>query len=195
MFRKAVLLMLLLIVSVVGINVLLTIMSRQRQAQVVVQPPAPTSPPPTATPPASISVYVTGAVRQPQTTVQIAYRGRVEDAIRAAGGTTDDADMDGVNPAAILSDGDHVHVPQKSRQPAPTPTPPSATAPVNVNTATLEQLQTLPRVGPVIAQRIIDYRTTQGAFTSLQDLGRVSGIGPVMLEGLKDRVIFDMPEP
>lgn len=171
-------------------------------------PPAPTPTNlPTATP-APLEIYVTGAIQTPQARITLLPGSRVEDAIAAAGGTTDDALLDAVNLAQLLHDGDQVHVPFKSTDstdsPAtlvlPTPNTSNPTAPVaasssstliNINTATLTELETLPSIGPALGQRIIDYRTQNGPFQSVDDLVNVSGIGPSILERLRPLVTVD----
>ena len=81
------------------------------------------------------------------------------------------------------------------REPEPvTPEPPKEPVLVDINTATLDELQTLSGIGPVIAQRIIDYRTENGAFTSIEDLLNVKGIGEATLNKFRDRVSVSAPE-
>ena len=97
-----------------------------------------------------------------------------------------------VNLAGVLRDGDQVHVPSiaANRVHGALPTPLGGRL-VNVNTATLEELVALPNIGPVTAQRIIDYRELASPFATLADLDQVSGIGPATLEALQDLVRFD----
>jgi competence protein ComEA len=160
----------------------------------------PTSTPtPTATP-RPLRVDVIGAVREPG--VQTLPPGSiVDDAIRAAGGPSADADLERVNKAVELQDGAQVYVPRKSdatSRPvlsAPTAAPtaevaiPQRSGPavsasaalVNINTATLEELDTLPGVGPKTAQLIVDGRP----YATVDDLLRVKGIGPITLAKIK----------
>ena len=170
----------------------LLIEQRDNRYVITIHPPAPTSTPlPTPTP-APIKVYVTGAVAKPDQVHQLPHGSRVADAIKAAGGLTDDADNALVNMAAILRDGDQVHAPSTGDEgkTANLPTP-SGGQRIYVNTATQAELETLPGIGPETALRIIEYRELVGDFDRLSDLDNVSGIGPATLEKLADLVAFD----
>jgi competence protein ComEA len=112
---------------------------------------------------------------------------RVADALRYAGGTTHRADLDAVNAARLLRDGERVHVAARGRE-AQTPGGPRA---VNVNTAPVVDLESLPGIGPVLARRIVAYRTRHGPFRRLEDLLQVQGIGPGLLRRLRGAVRFD----
>lgn len=138
----------------------------------------------------TIEVYVVGEVVQPESTVVLAARSRVEDAIAAVGGATDNADLSRVNLSQMLNDGDYIYVPPLEGDTIQTPTPNHAPV-IHLNEASLEELDSLPGIGPSLAQAIIDYRTENGPFTSLEDLDNVPGIGPSKLEGLRDLVVFD----
>ena len=180
---------------IIGSGALL-LSSRPEPVQITINPPIPTATPlPTATP-APIFVYVTGEVNQPETTVEVPFGSRVMDAISAAGGFTDHADRALVNVAGILRDGDQVHVPalpsisDGDAGLGQLPTPSGGNV-IYINSATVEELQTLPGVGPALAQRIIDYREANGSYSSLDDLDQVSGIGPSILESLSDLIAFD----
>lgn len=142
------------------------------------------------TTPGIIMVYVTGEVRQPEIMVTLPALSRVKDAIDAAGGATENADLSRVNLSMILNDGDLVYVPPLEGEAIETPTPNHAPL-VHVNYATAEELETLPGIGPALAQAIIDHRTEYGPFNSLADLDNVPGIGPAKLEGIRDLVVFD----
>jgi competence protein ComEA len=135
-------------------------------------------------------IYVTGEVQNPESVVTLAAGSRVQDAIQAAGGTTDNADLERVNLTQILNDGDLVYVPPLIGDGIQTPTPNHAPL-VHINSATLEELDTLPGVGPALAQAIIDYRTEHGPFTSLADLDNVDGVGPAKLEDWQTLIMFD----
>jgi competence protein ComEA len=152
--------------------------------------PALAAPPPVAPAPTQLIVHVVGAVRRPGL-YRLADGSRVADAVRRAGGSTRRADLALINLAAPLADGLQVVVPR--RQPiGAAPPGGSATAaptgPVRLNSATLEQLDALPGVGPVTAQKILDYRLQNGGFTSVDDLDAVPGIGPARLENLRELV-------
>jgi competence protein ComEA len=143
------------------------------------------APPP---PPERVLVHVVGAVRRPGL-YELPENSRVADAVERAGGTTAKADVALVNLAAPVADGTQIVVPRRSAAaPAAGAVPPPATGPVSLNSATLEQLDTLPGVGPVTAQKIIAYREQNGAFRSVGDLDAVPGIGPARLEELRTLV-------
>ena len=144
------------------------------------------APPP---PPERVLVHVVGAVRRPGL-YELPENSRVADAVKRAGGTTAKADVALVNLAAPVADGTQIVVPGRSTaaRAAAGAMPPPATGPVNLNSATLEQLDALPGVGPVTAQKIIAYREQNGAFRSVDDLDAVPGIGPARLEELRTLV-------
>ena len=171
---------------------LLALTACQQTAPIVVVPPptaAPTVPPTTA----PVRVYVSGAVKTPGV-YTLAPRSLVDDAVKAAGGAGTDADLESINLALEVRDQQQIHVPRKGETSQPT-TMNVAAAPgvtrVNINTATLADLDTLPKVGPATAQRIIDYRAKNGPFKKIEDLKNVSGIGDVTFEGLKDLITVE----
>lgn len=140
-------------------------------------------------PSAQLVVDVAGAVRRPGL-YHLATGTRIADAVAAAGGATAKADVTLVNLAAPLADGEQVLVPARGIPTAGAAEgAPSPTAPVDLNTATAEQLDALPGVGPATAQRIIDYRQAHGPFRSTDELEGVPGIGPSKLAQLKGLVI------
>jgi len=161
---------------------------------------APTEP----TPSAEVVVHVSGAVKRAGV-YRLAPDSRVADAIEQAGGATEHADLDALNLAEPLQDGQKIHVPRKGEvspptvaSVAPSRTPRSApqaaaTAttqfPINLNTATADQLEAIPGIGPVLAQRIIEYRQTRGRFQSVDELLEVRGIGPKRLESMRPYVV------
>jgi len=188
------------------------------QNPIEITPPEPTATPaPSPTPlpantptPAPVRVYVTGAVVNSDVYF-LPPDSIIKDAIKAAGGLTPDANPEGINQAQELKDQQQIHVPRIGEENAPPPvqdgkqdSPPTENngdsapsgAPVvgqmiNLNTATLEQLDTLPGIGPAIAQRIIDYRENIGGFTSIEEVTQVSGIGEATFAKIKDLIIVN----
>ena len=139
-------------------------------------------------------VHVVGAVESPGL-YSLTDGSRVDDAIRRAGGAKPRAALELVNLAAPVADGQQVVVPARGSAAAASAVSGVGTAAgggvspatrVHLNSATLEQLDTLPGVGPVTAQKILDYRAKKGAFGSLDELDAVPGIGPARLEQLKE---------
>ena len=156
-----------------------------------------------AAPQAELVVHVVGQVARPGL-VRLKAGARVADAIESAGGATRAADLAAMNLARALVDGEQVFVPKPGQEP-PTVVAPrvpggattgdgsgvtgeSTTGLVDLNKADLDALDSLPGVGPVLAQRIVDWRTEHGRFTSVEELGEVSGIGDKMLSQLRPRV-------
>ncbi len=146
-------------------------------------------PPPTLAPsatPAPLRVHVAGAVVAPAV-YALPAGSTIQDALAAAGGTATDAELGFMNIAKLLADGEQVHV---STIGEPTPAPESTGGfPININTATAEQLETLPGVGPAIAQRIIDHRQANGPFESKTDIQDVSGIGPATYADMEELIV------
>ncbi|MHA7272482.1 helix-hairpin-helix domain-containing protein [Arthrobacter sp. TMT4-20] len=142
-------------------------------------------------------VHVAGAVTRPGI-VELASGSRVFEAIDQAGGALPDADLAAINLAAQIQDGLQIRVPLQGETPAPvapdgaanggSPANPLGStgpaAPVNINTAGVDELETLPRIGPVLAERIVQWRAAHGAFTRPEDLDAVPGIGEAMLAAL-----------
>jgi competence protein ComEA len=139
-----------------------------------------------------VAVHVAGRVRRPGL-VRLPAGSRVQDAIRAAGGSTSGADLDAVNLARRLTDGEQLLVPGPGDPPPPPPggagpnSGAAPSAPLDLNSATLEQLDALPGVGEVTAGRIIAYRSAH-PFTAVDELLEVPGIGQRRFDQLKDLV-------
>ena len=112
----------------------------------------------------------------------------MQDAIDAAGGLSADASQGRVNLAAGLEDGQQVYVPVLSEAAPPRSDPGSSAEQISVNTAAAPELERLPGIGPVLAQRIVEYREQHGPFQRLEDLLEVEGIGPSKLENLQEYV-------
>jgi len=161
--------------------------------------PASTLAPPatTSTVPDSVVVHVAGAVRRPGV-YELPGTTRVAAAIDAAGGSTPSAELDALNLAAPLADGQRVYVPERgevdpaavvgSDGGAESGVGDVPAGPVDLNTATVAELEALPGIGPATAAAIVDDRERNGPFPSVDDLERVPGIGPAKLGALRDLV-------
>ncbi len=137
-------------------------------------------------------VDVAGAVRRPGL-YRLREGTRIADAVAIAGGATARAELDSVNLAAPLADGEQVVVPARGAAGASAASPPAAgsspAAPLDLNTATPEQLDALPGIGPATAAKIVAYRQAHGPFRSVSDLDGVPGIGQARIAQLKGLVI------
>ena len=136
-----------------------------------------------------VVVYVSGAVASPGV-LTLPANSRVIDAITAAGGATPEADLESINLARILVDGEQIRVGVVGESPPPASagTGTDAQACVRLATATETELQTLPGIGPALAQRIISYRATHPRLTSVEELDDVPGIGPSLIEKIRPGV-------
>jgi competence protein ComEA len=205
----AVLLVRLLVLSHRAQTVPLTMTSSSVPPTTGRSPSSPTSPPeagaaataavPSSSPAATVLVHVVGEVRRPGV-VRLPEGARVEQALDAAGGATAKADLVRVNLARPVVDGEQIVVPKPgepitgapgaasggSGSPATTGAAPHQ--PVDLNSASLAELDALPGVGPVLAQRILDWRSKNGRFSTVDELGEVSGIGDKVLEKLRPLV-------
>jgi len=149
---------------------------------------APAAAPAHTAPAPSLVVDVVGAVRRPGL-YRLAQGSRIADAVARAGGATRRAELALVNLAAPVADGTQIVVPGRTpNSSAAAATPEAPAGPVHLNNATLEELDGLPGVGPVTAQKILDYRQQHGAFSSVDELDAIPGIGPKRLEQLRDLV-------
>jgi competence protein ComEA len=140
-----------------------------------------------------IVVDVVGAVERPGL-YHLARGARVADAVAHAGGLTRKAERTAVNLAAPVSDGEQILVAARGAPPGVGATatgsaPPSSQSPISLSSATAEQLDTLPGVGPVTAQKIVTYRQENGPFTSVEALDAIPGIGPARIADLKGLVV------
>jgi competence protein ComEA len=133
---------------------------------------------PTSTP-GMITVYISGAVATPGV-YTLPDGSRIDEAVKAAGGVLDGAEMATINLAKPLVDGEQINVPG-----VPNTTHVNAGR-VNINVATVTELETLPGIGPSAAQSIVDYRLENGLFQSIEDIQKVPGIGPATFDGIKD---------
>lgn len=157
--------------------------------------PATSGAPEVAEPSGAAIVHVAGAVRRPGV-YRLGAQARVKDAVARAGGATRHGDVNAINLAALVQDGSQVVVPRRVQAAAVAGAAAPAgadaavpAAPVNLNSATAEELQTLDGVGPATAADIIEYRTQNGGFRSVDDLDQVPGIGPKTMEALRDKVV------
>lgn len=139
-------------------------------ASVVAEPPAPQP---------DVVVHVAGAVREPGL-VTVPAASRLADAVEAAGGAAEDADLDAVNLARAVTDGERILVPRIGED--------VGAGPLNLNTADPDALEALPGVGPVLAAAIVADREAQGPYASVDDLERVSGVGAATLARLRPLV-------
>ncbi|MEJ5224358.1 MAG: helix-hairpin-helix domain-containing protein [Anaerolineales bacterium] len=141
---------------------------------------------PLPTPPL-IAVYVSGEVAAPGV-YTLPENSRIQDALTAAGGPLETADLEQINLAQVVSDGEKLNIPK--RRPdlvigGNVEAPPGT---ININTATQAQLETLPGIGPTLAQRIIAYRTENGRFTRIEDLLKVSGVSNAILDRIRNQI-------
>lgn len=162
-------------------------------APTVVASPTPTM---TPTPVVQVMVHVVGAVQRPGV-VSVPEGSRVQDAIAAAGGLSADADTGELNLAAVLVDGSQLKIGNTKHPGGEVRSGTAGEAPggggvaeakISLNSATVAQLDTLPGIGPVTAQKILDWRTEHGKFTAITELQEVDGIGPKTYADLAGRI-------
>lgn len=165
---------------------LVWVVTRNPSGQAVMLRPAPTEKP--------IIVHISGAVPRPGV-YALPKGARVQDAVSAAGGFLAEADKESINLAQPLEDGQRLDIPFLEGFSPVLPTPvversvsPQDTDLVNINTATSFELETLPGIGPTIAQKIIEYREQNGPFLSTEDIINVPGVGPGTYERIKDLI-------
>lgn len=149
----------------------------------------------------AITVHVAGAVKNPGV-YTLPSESRVADALQRAGGAVEDSDLNTLNLAETLQDGQQTYVPRKSESNVSAPTPPrnrvasrpsrerlQVDFPLDINRATAEELELLPGIGAVLARRIVEYRQQVGRFHSVEELRQVRGIGAKRLEQIRPLVI------
>ncbi len=172
-------------VVVLGCVVAAGVLAARPQAAAWVPEPNPSPAVPFAIPAgtAEVTVHVAGAVAQPGVYV-LETGARVADAVEAAGGATPESDTGAINLARLVVDGEQVYVPAVGEAGASD----TARGLLNLNTADAVALEGLPGIGPVLAQRIVDDRAAHGSFLSVEDLQRVSGVGPKVMDALRDLV-------
>lgn len=141
----------------------------------------------TVLPEVSLKVYITGAVKDPGV-YEAAPGAILEEVVALAGGATDDADLTLVNLARRVHDEDHWHIPRVGEPPRQTA---DRGAPdiIDLNSASAEVLKTLPGIGEVKAGAVVAYREANGPFGKVDDIMDVQGIGPTILEGIRDLVL------
>lgn len=165
---------------------------------------------PSPTPDGIIKVFITGEVKKPGV-YQMHEGDRIIDAVKVAGGFTEDADQKRVDQAQRVRDEMRIDIPVKPPTPVPAstgqpnqtqggsvtqeaaqvvPTATPADSRININTASAAELDTLPGIGAVLSQRIVDYRTKNGPFSSLDDLRKVQGLSASEIEKIKDLIVF-----
>ncbi len=144
---------------------------------------------PTPTPELQIQVYVSGAVENPGL-YTLREGERVAQAVQAAGGPTEEADLERVNLAARVQDEDHWHIPRIGEEVTPVDVA-DADGRININVAPVALLESLPQIGPVRAQAIVAYREANGPFSRVEDITNVPGIYPSTLDAIRDLVTAD----
>ena len=167
----------------------LYVTTRVPVGQPIILLPTPTTQP--------IYVFISGAVKHPGV-YKLPSGSRYVEAVQMAGGFSSEADLSQVNLAKKLIDEEQLVIPGGTGNPAPeltiggngllyTPTPPAG-KPVNLNTASADELDKVPGIGPTAAQKIVEYRTANGPFTRIEDLLKVPGIGPTILDEIRGQV-------
>jgi len=181
--------------GLLGAGIILLTVSKPRGEAITLRPP------PT---PASILIHVAGAVAHPGV-YSLPVNSRVQDAVDVAGGLLPEANPEALNLAAFLQDGQQVLIPEIGKSPpAATPTSTVAARPktitpyptlakIDINTATPEELERLPGIGPVLSRRIVAYRNAYGLFKSIDDILKIYGIKSETFELIKDLITVGTP--
>ena len=142
---------------------------------------------PTIVAPPMLIVDVAGDVKNPGV-YELVPNSRVNDAIKAAGGANKSADLSLINLARIVKDGEQIYIEKKIANSSMTVRRATFSGILNINRATAKDLEKLPGIGPVLASRIVEYRKANGAFTSIDDLKKIPGIGGSKLEKFKEKI-------
>lgn len=177
----------LLVLVGLGCAILVSTLGDQGSSQTVVPNADPGSSTSAPVDSAGIFVHILGAVEKPGL-YELAEGDRAVDVVAAAGGFLDTADQSQLNLARVLVDGEQIVVPVLGEAPPAEAPGVASDGKVNLNTATVADLETLPRIGPALAERILAWRDAHGSFASVDDLRSVSGIGEKTFEQLKDLV-------
>ena len=184
MFKKSLLILLILALAALGG----TMYGYYTEQQTITLDPAVSENIPAKRP---VTVYVCGEVKKPGL-VTLTEGERVADAVNAAGGVIDTADIDRINMAAFLEDGMQIRVPERmggfAERAKSTSPGKNAEGKINLNTANEKELQELPGIGPAMSARIIEYREANGDFQNIEDIKKVRGIGNAKFEKMKDLV-------
>ena len=171
-----------LLSGLLAAGIVLLFLSRPRRYPIRLLPPSTPGP---------IRAHVAGAIKNPDVYL-LPVDSIFATAIEAAGGGLPEADLIRVNLAAPVEDGQYIYIPFQATDP-PLDAPPASTAPmttarIDVNQATAAELESLPGIGPTLAQNIVDHRLAHGFFLEVEDLLEVSGIGPAKLEQIRDLI-------
>ncbi|WP_417363739.1 helix-hairpin-helix domain-containing protein [Glutamicibacter arilaitensis] len=192
--RVAVLVLVIVVLAWIAISILLAPPPVAQELETVPLVSEPThGPPQTSTSPTpsgpGVTVHVVGAVKKPGV-YQLPAGSRITDAVDAAGGLSKQAQPQLVNLAAKLVDGQQVILPGTAPgQQLPSAQAAPSSSKISINNADSQTLQELPGIGPALAERIIDFRSKNGPFTSVEELDAVSGIGPALLGQLSELVV------
>lgn len=146
--------------------------------------------------PPVLAVHVSGAVQHPDQVYYLPQGSRISDAIQKAGGPAEGSDLSGINLASLLSDGQKVYIPFEGEEPVMVTEESSAAVLIgepgsgltNINFATTIELEALPGIGEKYAQRIIEYRTQNGPFQSIEEIKNVKGIGEAVFAKIRDSI-------
>lgn len=174
----------------------LAVAEQEKPAGNIVSPEKNRADPGQLTPGGKLVVFVSGAVKQPGV-FELSSGSRVEDAVKAAGGFGALADSQKLNLARLVADGEGIEVPRRQAAVEAVGVPGAVTAPgaggetggmVSLNSATREELESLPGIGPSLAGRILEYRSRHGAFQRIEDVQQVPGIGAGRFKQMRDRL-------